>query len=143
MSQSKQKNPKKQKTTTTTTKNQHRQTKIPQLLLDELLECMMLRGLWKSRANLSCDLLIFDPGPITPNVPEISPNRAKSNYSSHWKLNGDRASILTYFESQLAIFDFGHLQGVNWGQSWPKTGTLCTSPVCCLCKNSSFSKYFK
>ena len=41
--------------------------------------------------------------------------------------------ILNYLNSQLAIFDFGHLQGVNWGQSWTKNWNFVY--ISCLCKN--------
>ena len=34
-------------------------------------------------------------------VPKISPNRAKSYYSFHWKLKGDRALILTYLDNPM------------------------------------------
>ena len=44
--------------------------------------------------------------------------------------------ILNYLDSQLAIFDFGHLQGVNWGQSWTKNWTFVYIP--CLYKNWVF-----
>ena len=66
---------------------------------------------------------------LTLIVPQKSPNRAKSNNIFHWKLKEDRALIFTYLDSQLAFFDFGHLLGVNWGQSWPKTEILFTYPV--------------
>ena len=78
---------------------------------------------------------------LTPIVLQKSPNRAKSNYIFHWKLKGNRALIFTYLNSQLAFFDFGHLLGVNWGQSWTKNWNFVYIP--CLCKNSSFSKCFK
>ena len=52
-----------------------------------------------------------------PFVPKNSPNRAKRYYSFHWKLKEDRALILIYLDNIVAIFDFGHLQGVNWCQS--------------------------
>ena len=37
--------------------------------------------------------------------------------------------ILTYLDSQLAIFDFSHLQGVNLVKIGPKTETLRTSSI--------------
>ena len=37
------------------------------------------------------------------------------------------------------FLNFGHLQGVNWRKVGPKIQILGTS---CICKNSSFSKYF-
>ena len=59
-----------------------------------------------------------------PFVPKNSPNRAKSYYSFHWKLKEDRALILIYLDNMVAIFDFGHLQGVNWCQSWTKNSKI-------------------
>ena len=91
----------------------------------------VITSFWTSCAKLSCDHLIFDPGP----------KYSKCNYSFHWKLKGDRALILTYLDSQMAIFNFGHLQLVNWGQSWTENCNLGYIP--CLCKNSSFPKCFK
>ena len=55
--------------------------------------------------------LTLDP---LPNSTQKCPNRAKSNYSFHWKLKENRTLILTYLDSQMAIFDFGYLQVVNW-----------------------------
>ena len=77
---------------------------------------------------------------LSPNCTQRIQTRAKGNYSFHWKLRRVRALILIYLDSQLAIFDFGHLQGVNWGQSWTKNSNVY---IPCLCKNSSFSKCFK
>ena len=34
------------------------------------------------------------------------------------------ALILTNLNSLMAIFDFRHLQGVNWGQSWTKNSNF-------------------
>ena len=59
-----------------------------------------------------------------PFVPKNSPNRAKSYYSFHWKLKEDRALILIYLDNMVAIFDFGHLHGVNWCQSWTKNSKI-------------------
>ena len=70
-----------------------------------------------------------------PFLPVKSPNGAKKT------IKGDRALILTYLDSQMAIFYFDHLQGANWGQSWTKNGDFEYIP--CLCKSSSFSKYFR
>ena len=53
-----------------------------------------------------------------PFVPKKSPDRAKSNYSFHWKLKGNRALILTYLDSSMDIFNFSHLQRVYRGKSW-------------------------
>ena len=43
--------------------------------------------------------------------------------------------IWTYLDSQMPIYDFGHLPGVNWGESRTKNSNYY--------KNSSFSKSFK
>ena len=72
-------------------------------------------------------------------MPKKSPNRAKSYYIFHWKLKRDRALILNYLDNHLAIF--GHLHGINWGQSWTKNWHFVYIP--CLCKNSSFPKYLR
>ena len=56
-------------------------------------------------------------------------------------LKGDRAFILTYLDGHIVIFDFSHLQEVNWCQSWTKNSNFGYIP--CLCKISSFSKCFK
>ena len=100
-----------------------------------------IRGFWRSGANLSCDLSIYGPVPISQSYPKTSPNRAKSNYSFHWKLKGDRALILNYLDSQLAVFYFGELQGVMWGQRWTKNWQFVY--ISCLCKNLSFPKCLK
>ena len=49
----------------------------------------IMSGFWKSGSNLSCDLLIFDPGPIAHLYPKKTPNKANSNYIFHWKLQGN------------------------------------------------------
>ena len=36
----------------------------------------------------------------------------------------DRALILIDLDSPIAIFDFGHFQGVNWGQNWTKNSNF-------------------
>ena len=61
---------------------------------------------------------------MSPFVPKKSPNSAKVNYSFHWKLKGDWALIFTDLDSLMAIFDFGHFQGANWGQSWNKNSNI-------------------
>ena len=103
----------------------------------------MIRGFWKSGVNLSCDPLTLDFWPLAhyPIVLQKIPNRAKGNCSFHWKLKKDRALISTYLDSQLAIFDSSHLQGIYWGQSSTKNWNFMF--ISCLCKNSSFSECFK
>ena len=41
---------------------------------------------------------------------------------------GDRALILTNLDSPMAIFDFGHLQGVNWSKLTLFTGIIAPNP---------------
>ena len=79
--------------------------------------------------------MIFDSGHICTRK-----KTAKSNYSFHGKLKVGRALVLTYLDNPIAIFDFSHFQGVNWGQNWNKTQTSGTS---CLFKNWSFSRCFE
>ena len=67
------------------------------------------KGLLKKWCKLKLSPYDLRPLAHYPTVPKKSPKRAKSNYSFHWKLKGDRALILTYSDSQ--------------------TETLCTSPV--------------
>ena len=55
-------------------------------------------------------------------------------------MKGDRVLILIYLDSSMPIFDFGHLQEVNWGQSQATNSNLGT--VKTLCKSLSFSKSF-
>ena len=38
----------------------------------EKLSESIIRGFWKTGANLSCDLMIFDPGPIAHLYPKIA-----------------------------------------------------------------------
>ena len=76
---------------------------------------------------------------MSPFLPEESPNSTKVNYSFHWKSRRDKVLILTDLDSPMAIFDFGHVQGVNLGQR-PKTQTLGKTGHC---KNLSSSKCFK
>ena len=64
-----------------------------------------------------------------PIVPEKSPNKAKSNYSFHRKLKGDRALILNYLDSQLAIFDFRLSSGGKLGSKLDQKLTLCVHPL--------------
>ena len=45
--------------------------------------------------------------------------------------------IWSYLDSEMPIYDFGHLQGVNWDQSQNKNSNFG------YCKNSTFSKSFK
>ena len=52
-------------------------------------------------------------------------------------MKGDRALIWSYLDSQMPLYDFGHLQGVDWGQSRTKNSNFG------YCKNSSSSKFFK
>ena len=79
MSQSKQKKPKQQKQQQQQQQqqNKNKKTKSPKLQLDELLEYLIFGGFRKSRANLSCDFLIFDPGPNTPNCNRKKPKQSQ------------------------------------------------------------------
>ena len=79
------------------------------------------RTFWKSGANLSCYHLIFDDESI---CTQKDPSSAKVNYSFNWKLKGDRALILPDLDSLMAIFNFSHLSGVNWGQIWTKNSNF-------------------
>ena len=74
---------------------------------------------------VSCDLLIFDPGSTcTPKKAQME-QKVIIVFIENWK---ERALILTDFNSWMArsfseffsLFEFGHLQGFNWGQSWTK-----------------------
>ena len=82
----------------------------------------------KRGTNVNCALLIFVPRSTAHLQPKKIPNRTKSNYSFHWKLNGNRTLILAYLDSSMAIFDFGYLQGVYWGQSWTKNSNFGCIP---------------
>ena len=71
------------------------------------------------------------PLTVGPFVPRKKPNRAKGNYSFHWKLKRDRALVLTDLDRQMArfffritLFDFRHLHELNWGQSWTKNSNF-------------------
>ena len=50
-----------------------------------------------------------------------------------WK---NKTLILIYLDSQRTSFDLGHLQGVNWGQSWTKNWNFVK--ISCLCKIQVF-----
>ena len=71
-----------------------------------------MSGFWKSGSNLSCDLLIFDPGPIA----HLYPKKAQIK----------RIVIIFSIESckEIGFFDFGQPQGVHWGQSWTKNSNF-------------------
>lgn len=77
----------------------------------------------------SPDFLIFDPGPNNHLDPKKQPSRTKRNYSFHQKLKGYRTLIITYLDISIAIFDFGYLQRVNWGQRWTKKVRLLVHPI--------------
>ena len=71
--------------------------------------------------------------------PKKGPNRAKSYYCFHWKLKGDRTLRLIYLDNLITIFDFAHLQVVNWGSKLDqKLKTLGDLKI--LLKNTSLWK---
>ena len=83
---------------------------------------------------VSCDLLIFDPGSTcTPKKAQME-QKVIIVFIENWK---ERALILTDFNSRMArffseffpLFEFGHLQGFSWGQSWTKNPNYCTTCI--------------
>ena len=65
--------------------------------------------------------MIFGSGPI---CTQKSGNSAQGNCNFQWKLKEDGVLNLADLDSWIAFFDFSHLQGVYWGQSWTKNANL-------------------
>ena len=89
----------------------------------------ILRDFWKGGINLSCDLLIFDPGPITHLYPKKNPNRAENNYNFYWKSEGDRALILSYFGQSNGYIWFQPSSGCKLGSTLDQKPKVWVRPV--------------
>ena len=59
-----------------------------------------------------------------PPCTQKSTNGGNIYDSFQWKLKGDRSLILIYLDNLMVIFDFGHLQEVNWGLTWTENSKL-------------------